>query len=80
MLTCKDAIHLMCDFLDSILGPEAARELEAHLDRCEPCVAYLNTYRKTQELTGAAAREEMPAEMKVRLRNFLLEQLSKLEP
>jgi anti-sigma factor RsiW len=69
----------MCDFLDSTLGPEAARELEVHLARCEPCVAYLNTYRKTQELTGAAAKEEMPPEMKARLRNFLLEHLARLD-
>jgi hypothetical protein len=41
----------------------------------QPCVAYLRTYRKTQELTGAAGRIEMPEELKTRLRELLLEQL-----
>lgn len=33
--------------------------------------------KKTRELTGRAAQVEMAAEMKVRLREFLLKQLAK---
>lgn len=41
----------------------------------EPCRAYLETYRKTVELTGRAEHVEMPAAMKVRLRSLLLDEL-----
>ena len=46
-----------------------------HLRDCAPCRAYLNTYRKTRELTAKAGRAPMPEEMKQRLRRFLLDRL-----
>lgn len=74
-MTCKDAIGVLADFLEQSLSPEAVAELERHLADCEPCRAYLDTYRKTVELTGRAEHAEMPAEMKARLRSFLLDEL-----
>ena len=74
-MTCKDAIDIIADFLDQTLTSDAVEELEAHLRDCEPCRAYLNTYRKTCGLVGEAGRVEMPEELKSRLRRFLLAQL-----
>ena len=70
-MTCKDAIDILADFLDQTLTSGAVEQLEAHLRDCAPCRSYLNTYRKTRGLVGAAGRVEMPAEMKSRLREFL---------
>lgn len=78
MLTCKNLIaDFLADYLDETLSPDVVAELERHLQACPPCLAYLNTYKKTRELTGQAARTEMPKEMKSLLRQFLLKQLSK---
>jgi anti-sigma factor RsiW len=74
-MTCKDAVDIIADFLDQTLASTAVDELEAHLRDCEPCRAYLNTYRKTRGLVGEAGRVEMPEELKARLRRFLLGQL-----
>jgi len=74
-MTCRDAIDVLADFLDQTLSPDAGRELEAHLENCEACRAYLNTYRRTRGLVGQAGRVEMPAELRARLRAFLLERL-----
>jgi hypothetical protein len=74
-LTCREVIELLADYLEQSLAPETLAEFERHLDRCPPCIAYLNTYRKTRELTGLVGRVEMPEDMKARLRDFLLEQL-----
>jgi len=71
-MTCKDAIDIIADFLDQTLTSDAVQELEAHLRDCEPCRAYLNTYRKTRGLVSEAGRVEMPEELKARLRRFLL--------
>jgi anti-sigma factor RsiW len=76
-MTCKDAIAVLADFLDEVLSPEAGRELEAHLRDCAPCRAYLNTYRKTRGLVARAGHAEMPAELKTRLRQFVLDQFTK---
>ena len=75
MMTCHDAIDVLADYLDGALPPEEAAALERHLAGCEPCRAYLATYRRTRALGARAARLEMPDEMKIRLRQFLLERL-----
>jgi len=75
-MTCKDAIEVLADFLDRTLSSDVGRELERHLAGCEPCIAYLNTYRKTRSLVGAMGPTEMPPELRARLRQFLLAQLS----
>lgn len=77
-LMCKEFImDFLSDYLDGTLTPDVVADLERHLQDCQPCVAYLNTYKKTRELTGRAGRVEMPTEMKARLREFLLNQLTK---
>jgi anti-sigma factor (TIGR02949 family) len=74
-MTCQELIALLAEFLDHTLDAQALAAFEAHLADCPPCQAYLNTYRKTRALTHHAGQEEMPAEMKRRLRDFLLERL-----
>jgi anti-sigma factor RsiW len=74
-VTCKDAIAILADYLESTLSPELVEKLEEHLRDCAPCRAYLATYRKTKSLAADAGRVEMPEEMKTRLREFLLAQL-----
>jgi len=76
-MTCRDAIEVIADFLDHALTPAAARELDRHLEGCEPCRAYLNTYRTTRLLVRDAGHVELPPELKRRLREFLIEQLGR---
>lgn len=75
MLTCRDVIGLLADYLESTLTDELLADLERHLEDCPPCRAYLRTYRRTKELTGRAGQVEMPEEMKARLRELLVRQL-----
>jgi anti-sigma factor RsiW len=76
-LTCEDVIGMLVDYLEAALTPDTVTALERHLEICPPCVAYLNTYRKTRELAGTAGRVEMPEEMKRVLRDQLLARLDK---
>ena len=75
MMTCRDVIDVLADYLEQALTPEIAADLERHLAGCEPCRAYLATYRRTRALGAQATRLEMPDEMKARLRQFLLERV-----
>lgn len=75
MLTCRDVIGLLLDYLEETLSEDAAAELERHLHDCAACLAYLRTYRRTPELAGQAARIEMPPELRARLRELLLRRL-----
>jgi anti-sigma factor RsiW len=75
-LTCREVIGLLADYLELALGRERLEELERHLAGCDPCQAYLRTYRLTQALVAEGERVAMPEEMKSRLRRFLLRSLS----
>lgn len=74
-MTCKDAVALLADFLDQTLPAEAGADLEAHLEDCPPCRAYLRTYARTRGLVADAGRVDMPPELKARLRDYLREHL-----
>jgi anti-sigma factor RsiW len=76
-VTCRDAVAILADYLEQSLAAEAAAELERHLSDCAPCRAYLATYTKTRAIGAEAQRVEMPAEMKTRLRRFLLDRLER---
>ena len=78
-LTCRETIGLLADYLEAALTQEQLAELEAHLADCEPCQAYLNTYRRTKTLTAQTERVEMPAEMRRRLSEFLIRNLSDIQ-
>ena len=75
VMTCREVIEVLADYLTSALSPETVQALEEHLAGCAPCVAYLRTYRRTREVAVDAERVEMPEEMKTRLRDFLLDRL-----
>lgn len=76
--TCREVIlRSLSEYLDATLSPEVAVDLEGHLAGCKPCVAYLNTYKKSRELAGQTFPLVMPEEMKAHLRQFLLEQLAR---
>ena len=74
-MTCRELIAILDDYLDGTLPDDLRADLEDHLANCVPCSAYLATYRKTREIGTAAARVEMPDEMRARLRRFLRDKL-----
>jgi anti-sigma factor (TIGR02949 family) len=74
-MTCKDAIELFSEYLEAAVDADTLARLEEHLRDCPPCIAYLNTFRRSRELAREASQVEMPPELKRRLRQFLLAHL-----
>jgi anti-sigma factor RsiW len=74
-MTCQEAITFFLEYLEATLDDDRLARLEEHLAGCDPCVAYLNTYRRTRDVAGAEGRVEMPEAMTERLRAFLLAEL-----
>ena len=75
-LTCEDIIGMLLEYLETRLDAHTLAAFERHLAACAPCVAYLNTYRRTRELTATSERAEMPDEMQTRIREFLRTRLT----
>lgn len=52
-LTCRQLIEVVADYLDGELDDFARWDCERHLDGCESCRAYLQTYEETIVLARA---------------------------
>jgi anti-sigma factor RsiW len=69
-VTCQELAEFLMKYLEGEL-PEAQRaSLDEHLDLCPPCLAYLETYRKTIELgrsictdPSGAVPDDVPEEL-----------------
>jgi anti-sigma factor RsiW len=68
---CQDIVGLLADYLDDALDPDTARRLQAHLEGCAPCVAFVNTYRGTIKAARQLKEADIPPELKDRLLSFL---------
>ena len=70
-MNCREAIDVLADYLDATLTPDVLAQLEDHLRVCDPCRAYLATYKRSAALAAKVNRVEMPPEFRRRLRDFL---------
>jgi anti-sigma factor RsiW len=62
---CEEVLTFLWAYLGGELPPEKMAEFDRHLQGCDSCTAYLETYRETIELTQGAFPEgdEQAAEM-----------------
>jgi anti-sigma factor RsiW len=68
---CEQATALLLDYVTSALDPALTLVLEKHLSRCDDCVAFLQTYKKTIRATRTLRYDEMPEELQHRLLHTL---------
>jgi anti-sigma factor (TIGR02949 family) len=73
-IRCREIVELLADYLDGSLPPETARSLEAHLEGCSPCIAFVNTYRGTVNAVRRLSATDLPPELRERLIAFLEKQ------
>ena len=68
---CREIVTLLADYLDGSLDPAIARSLQAHLEGCAPCIAFVNTYKGTVKAARQLKETDIPPELKDRLISFL---------
>jgi hypothetical protein len=69
--TCKQMTELVYDYLRDALGPRVKRDFKKHLAICLDCVSFLNTYKKTVQITRSVRVEDMPAKVRDNILAFL---------
>jgi anti-sigma factor RsiW len=47
MLTCRELVEVVTDYLDGALSPDRHAEVVAHLEDCEDCLRYLAQLQTT---------------------------------
>lgn len=73
-IRCQEIVDLLADYIDGSLPVETAKSLEAHLEGCSPCIAFVNTYRGTVNAVRRLHETEIPPELRDRLVTFLEKQ------
>jgi anti-sigma factor RsiW len=69
--TCPRIISLLSDYLDGRLPADVRRDLEQHLGGCSECATFVETFRSTVTLLQSLTDEDLPDELRVRLKAFL---------
>jgi predicted anti-sigma-YlaC factor YlaD len=67
LLTCKEVVEIVTDYLEGTMSPELRKLFEDHLSACEGCSAYLVQMRETIRLTGMLTEDAVPPEQRDRL-------------
>ena len=68
MLTCKQFLQELNDFLDDTLDPKLKAELQKHVNECPNCWVVCDTTEKTLKgLQGHGVPKQCPADIQARL-------------
>lgn len=57
---CRRLFALLSEYLDAELPAETCDQIAAHLENCPPCVAFMESLRKTVELCRSFRPAEVP--------------------
>jgi len=68
---CPKLVALLSDYLDGRLPADVKADLEQHLSGCSECTAFVGTFRSTVSLLQSLSDNDLPEELRVRLRAFL---------
>ena len=71
MLTCKDFLHELSDYLDENIDAELRAKLEKHITECPNCWVIADTTRKTIRIYKGIDPYPIPAEVEDRLMKAL---------
>ena len=67
LLTCKDFLHELSDYLDESLDVELRAKLEKHIAECPNCWVIADTTRKTIKIYKGMDAVPVPVDIRSRL-------------
>lgn len=67
MVTCKDFLKELTDFLDETSDPSMRTELEHHITQCPNCWVIFDTTKKTIQVYKGMEPEPLPDQVHQRL-------------
>jgi anti-sigma factor RsiW len=76
LLTCKDFLRELSDYLDESLDAEIRAKLEKHITECPNCWVIADTTRKTIKIYKGMEPYPIPSDMQDRLMAALEKKIS----
>ncbi|VAX17882.1 hypothetical protein MNBD_NITROSPINAE01-1067 [hydrothermal vent metagenome] len=75
-MECREIFDRLSEYIDRELDPSLCDEIENHIKDCEPCVAFINTLKKTVELFNKELpSNDIPKPVSANLHEFLKKEL-----
>jgi anti-sigma factor (TIGR02949 family) len=71
LLTCKQFLHELNDFLDETLDPAIRADLQRHVTECPNCWVVYNTTEKTLKVFKGMEAQPVPEPVRARLMEAL---------
>lgn len=76
MLTCKDFLNELNDYLDETCGADLRRQLEQHVSECPNCWVVVDTTKKTLSVYKGMEPQVVPEDIKNRLMDALQKKMA----
>lgn len=80
MVTCKQFLQDLNDYLDETLDPHVRAELHRHVSECPNCWVVCDTTEKTLRVFKGMEAKEIPQDIKSRLLDALHRKCSAQKP
>jgi len=71
LVTCKDFLRELSEYLDEATSPALREELEEHVTNCPNCFVVFDTTKKTIQVYKGAEPQPIPEEIHNRLLDAL---------
>ena len=76
LLTCKDFLRELSDYLDESVDQEIRANIEKHISECPNCWVIADTTRKTIRIYKGMDPQPLPADVESRLMKALEKKLA----
>ena len=80
MLTCKEFLQELNDFLDETTDQEMKLRLQKHVSECPNCFVIVDTTRRTLEVYKCTEPQPVPEDVKARLLAALDRKMAQRKP
>jgi len=77
LLTCKDFLHELNEFLDGTVDVELRQKLQRHINECPNCWVIFDTSNKTIQVYKGMEPQSIPQDVHDRLMMALQKKMSK---
>jgi hypothetical protein len=76
LLTCKDFLSELNEYLDESVGAEIRKKLEAHVSECPNCWVIVDTTKKTLQVYKGMEPQSIPDDIQKRLMDALQKKMA----
>jgi anti-sigma factor RsiW len=80
LLTCKEFLQELNDYLDDVVDVQLRQSIEAHITECPNCFVILDTTKKTIQVYKGMQPQTLPEAVQARLLKAVERKLSAKKP